>query len=87
MVPRPLMEVVDVGDSLQTIIERVNSTAHSRFPVICDSPDNVIGILLAKDLLRVERDAPFSLRDWVRPAASSTTSAACACSSGPIRIW
>ena len=68
MVPRPLMEVVEVGDSLHTVIERVNSTAHSRFPVICDTPDNVIGILLAKDLLRVERDAPFSLRDWVRPA-------------------
>lgn len=68
MVPRMLMEVVDANDSLDEVIGRVNSTAHSRFPVINGSADNVIGILLAKDLLRVARDAPFTLRDWVRPA-------------------
>ncbi|MBL8393198.1 MAG: CBS domain-containing protein [Candidatus Accumulibacter sp.] len=68
MVPRMLMEVVDANDSFDEVIGRVNRTAHSRFPVINDSADNVIGILLAKDLLRVARDAPFTLRDWIRPA-------------------
>jgi magnesium and cobalt transporter len=68
MVPRPLMEVVDVSDSLAEVISQVNTTAHSRFPVINGSRDNVIGILLAKDLLRVQREDDFKLRDWVRPA-------------------
>jgi magnesium and cobalt transporter len=38
MVPRPLMEVVDVDDSLSDVISRVNTTAHSRFPVINGTP-------------------------------------------------
>ncbi|MBE2259685.1 MAG: CBS domain-containing protein [Candidatus Accumulibacter sp.] len=68
MVPRQLMEVVDVGDSLATVIAQVNRTAHSRFPVVDGSRDNVVGILLAKDLLRVQREDGFTLRDWLRPA-------------------
>lgn len=68
MVPRPLMEVVDVSDSLETVVAHVNRTAHSRFPVIQGSPDEVIGILLTKDLLRVPHGEPFAVRDWVRPA-------------------
>ena len=68
MVPRPLMEVVDVGDSLEAVIARVNTTAHSRFPVINGSRDNVVGILLSKDLLRVRQEDRFNLREWVRPA-------------------
>ncbi len=68
MVPRAQMEVVDVEDSLDEIITRVNTTAHSRFPVINGDRDHVVGILLAKDLLRVRRDEGFSLRDWMRPA-------------------
>jgi len=68
MVPRPLMEVVDIRDSLAEVVSRVNTTAHSRFPVINGSRDNVVGILLAKDLLRVQGEGDFRLRDWVRPA-------------------
>lgn len=68
MVPRPMMEVVDVQDSLQQVINQVNTTLHSRFPVINGSRDNVIGILLTKDLLRVPHTDGFNLRDWVRPA-------------------
>jgi magnesium and cobalt transporter len=67
MVPRARMEVVDIEDSLDEIIERVNRTAHSRFPVIEGKRDDVIGILLSKDLLRVSRDGPFRLRDWLHP--------------------
>ena len=68
MVPRARMEVVDIEDSLDAIVEQVNRTAHSRFPVIEDNRDNVIGILLAKDLLRIRQDRPVRLRDWLRPA-------------------
>jgi magnesium and cobalt transporter len=67
MVPRAKMEIADAGDSLDELVALVNRTAHSRFPVIEGKRDNVIGILLAKDLLRVPRDRPFSLRDWLHP--------------------
>ena len=68
MVPRSQMSVVDVDDPLEEIVAYVNKTAHSRFPVIDGSRDNVIGILLAKDLLRMQTEDDFNLRDWLRPA-------------------
>jgi len=67
MVPRAQMQVIDVGDPLDEIIAQVNHTAHSRFPVIDGKRDNVIGLLLAKDLLRLRSEDRFSLRDWLRP--------------------
>ena len=67
MVPRPQMHVIDIDDPLDEIITEVNRTAHSRFPVIDGSRDNVIGLLLAKDLLRLQREEKFNLRDWLRP--------------------
>ncbi|MDR0578014.1 MAG: CBS domain-containing protein [Candidatus Accumulibacter sp.] len=67
MVPRAKMEIVDIEDSLEAIVARINRTAHSRFPVIEGSRDNVIGILLSKDLLRIPKDEAFRLRDWLRP--------------------
>lgn len=68
MVPRARMEIVDIDDPLSEIIDHVNRTAHSRFPVVDGKRDNVIGILLAKDLLRLQADSRFKLRDWLRPA-------------------
>jgi magnesium and cobalt transporter len=68
MVPRSQMDVVSIDDPLEEIVACVNRTAHSRFPVIDGSRDNVIGILLAKDLLRMRTEADFRLRDWLRPA-------------------
>ena len=68
MVPRSQMDVVDIDDPLEDIVAYVNKTAHSRFPVIDGSRDNVLGILLAKDLLRVQTEEDFSLRAWLRPA-------------------
>ncbi|MDR3300407.1 MAG: CBS domain-containing protein [Candidatus Accumulibacter sp.] len=67
MVPRAKMEVVDIEDSLEQVIEHANRTAHSRFPVIENKRDNVIGILLSKDLLRLPRNRPVNLRAWLRP--------------------
>ena len=68
MVPRAQMDVIDIDSSLDQLIPTVIETAHSRFPVVGESKDDVLGILLARDLLRsiIERD--FSLRNWLRPA-------------------
>ena len=68
MVPRAMIEFIDIDAPLEEVIAQVNRTAHSRFPVIDDSRDNVVGILLAKDLLRIHTEENFDLRDWLRPA-------------------
>ena len=52
MIPRSQMDVIDITDPPETFIPHVIETAHSRFPVIEDDKNDVIGILLAKDLLR-----------------------------------
>ena len=52
MIPRAQMDVIDIHQKVEEFIPQVISTAHSRFPVIDQNRDDVIGILLAKDLLR-----------------------------------
>jgi len=51
MVPRPQMAVVKADQTTQEFMQTITETSHSRFPVIGESPDEVLGILLAKDLL------------------------------------
>lgn len=69
MVPRSQMDVIDVNEPPDRFIPLVIETAHSRFPVIGDSRDDVIGILLAKDLLRYYAgEEEFDVRDMLRPA-------------------
>ena len=68
MVPRAQMGVIDIDLPLEQIIHKVIEAAHSRFPVVGESKDDVIGILLAKDLLRTITEKDFNLRDWLRPA-------------------
>jgi magnesium and cobalt transporter len=51
MVPRPQMEVIKAEQSLEEILPQIVRSKHSRYPVIGESPDDVLGILLAKDLL------------------------------------
>ncbi|MBK5913741.1 HlyC/CorC family transporter [Rhodocyclus purpureus] len=68
MVPRAQMDVIDVVDSLDEILSFVIATGHSRFPVVEGGRDNVIGVLLAKDLLRIHAEEGFDLRAWLRPA-------------------
>ncbi len=68
MVTRAQMDVVDVDDPIDDIIRTVIDAAHSRFPVVDGDRDNVLGILLAKDLLRLHTERNFNLRDWLRPA-------------------
>jgi len=68
MVPRAQMDVIEIGDPPEKFIPTVIETAHSRFPVIEESKDKVIGILLAKDLLRYYAGEEFDMRDMLRPA-------------------
>jgi magnesium and cobalt transporter len=68
MVPRSQMDVVSIDDPVEKITEFAIETSHSRFPVISEHKDDVIGILLAKDLLRFFADKEFDLRDTLRPA-------------------
>ena len=68
MIPRSQMDVIDITDPPETFIPHVIETAHSRFPVIEDDKNDVIGILLAKDLLRYYAGEDFEVRDMLRPA-------------------
>ena len=68
LVPRAQIDWIDVDSSVTEVIQTVVSAAHSRYPVYEGSKDTVLGILLAKDLLRHASDANFQLRDWLRLA-------------------
>jgi magnesium and cobalt transporter len=68
MIPRSQMDMIDVAESPGTFIPFVIEKAHSRFPVYEDNRDNVIGILLAKDLLRFYAEDDFNVREMLRPA-------------------
>ncbi len=69
MVPRAQMDVIDVNEPPDRFIPLVIETAHSRFPVIGEGKDDVIGILLAKDLLRYYAgEEEFNVREMLRPA-------------------
>lgn len=72
MIPRAQMIVISQDDRPEDFLPTVISSQHSRFPVIGDSRDEVVGILLAKDLLSYlaeEKDSRhFNMRDLLRPA-------------------
>ncbi len=68
MIPRAQMDVIDISQPPEQFIPFVIETAHSRFPVIDGDKDNIIGILLAKDLLRYYAGEEFNVRDMLRPA-------------------
>ena len=70
MIPRGQMTVIDHEYSLAEIVRVISESGHSRFPVIDDHKDDVVGILLAKDLLSfvLDPEAPFEINDYIRPA-------------------
>jgi magnesium and cobalt transporter len=68
MIPRSQTDMLDVAESPEKFIPFVIEKAHSRFPVFEDNRDNVIGILLAKDLLRFYAEEQFDVREMLRPA-------------------
>lgn len=68
MIPRSQIDMIDINDPPEKFIPFVIETAHSRFPVIGENKDDIIGILLAKDLLRYYAEKDFNVRDMLRPA-------------------
>ena len=68
MVPRGKMDMLDIGKPLSELLPFIIETGHSRFPVYEDDRDNIIGILLAKDLLLSITNPTLDLRPLVRPA-------------------
>jgi magnesium and cobalt transporter len=69
MIPRAQMDVIDINETPDKFIPSVIGTGHSRFPVIDRDRDHVIGILLAKDLLRYYAgEEEFNVRQMLRPA-------------------
>src|SRR6185437_9512450 len=68
MVPRSQADVIDITKPIEDWLPMVLHTAHSRFPAIEGDRDKVIGILLAKDLLRYYAEESFDVRDMLRPA-------------------
>ena len=69
MIPRSQMDVIDINESPDKFVPLVIQTAHSRFPVTSGNKDDIIGILLAKDLLRYYAgEEEFNVREMLRPA-------------------
>ncbi len=83
MVPRAQMMCLQRDDPIARIVPAVVESGHSRFPVLADDRDDVAGILLAKDLLRLfaggvpasgltsaaaQGQVPFDIREYLRPA-------------------
>jgi len=70
MVPRAQMDAVDKNQTPEQYLPAVIETGHSRFPMIDGDKDKVVGILLAKDLLRYfyKGDMTFNVYDFLRPA-------------------
>ncbi|OWT61859.1 HlyC/CorC family transporter [Candidimonas nitroreducens] len=68
MVPRSKMDMLDIGKPLSELLPEIIETGHSRFPIYETERDNIIGILLAKDLLLSLTNPSIDLRSLVRPA-------------------
>ena len=70
MVPRSQMIVLEKDQTATEVLKVITESNHSRFPVIGDDRDEVVGIVLAKDLLKhfVSAREPFALQGFLRPA-------------------
>lgn len=69
MVAAPHMDLVDIDAPFDALMHGVIDTAHSRFPVYSGERENIIGILLAKDLLKLQRAPELNIRALLRPPA------------------
>ncbi|OYT92724.1 MAG: magnesium/cobalt efflux protein [Burkholderiales bacterium PBB3] len=68
MVPATRMDMLNIQEPLEQLLHTVIDTAHSRFPVYDGERDNVLGILMAKDLLKLQRAPELNIRALLRPA-------------------
>ncbi|MFT4266828.1 MAG: transporter associated domain-containing protein [Xenophilus sp.] len=68
MVAAPRMDLIDIDWPYEQMLHLIIDTAHSRFPVYEGDKENIIGILLAKDLLKLQRSPELNIRALLRPA-------------------
>lgn len=68
MVAAPRMDLLDINAPLNVLIHQIIDAGHSRFPVYEGDKENIIGILLAKDLLKLQRAPSLHIRALLRPA-------------------
>ena len=68
MVAAPRMDLVNIDAPFDELLHLVIDTAHSRFPVYENERENIIGILMAKDLLKLQRAPELNIRALLRPA-------------------
>ncbi|CAM5210402.1 Magnesium and cobalt transporter OS=Castellaniella defragrans OX=75697 GN=HNR28_000701 PE=4 SV=1 [Castellaniella defragrans] len=68
MVSRSQMDMLDISRPLAELMPEIIETGHSRFPVYEDDRDNIVGVLLAKDLLLALSDHALDIRALIRPA-------------------
>jgi magnesium and cobalt transporter len=68
MLAAPRMDLLSIDDPVDELLHQVIDTGHSRFPVYEGERDNIIGILLAKDLLKLQRAPELNIRALLRPA-------------------
>lgn len=69
MIPRSNMIVLDTNSSIIDLLHQIGNSGHSRFPVIGENKDEVVGILLAKDLLKFSNqndNSDFKIKDFLR---------------------
>jgi len=69
MVAAPRMDLVNINAPFDELLHLIIDTAHSRFPVYEDQKENILGILMAKDLLKLQRAPELNIRALLRPAA------------------
>ena len=68
MVAAPRMDTINIDAPFEELLHLIINTAHSRFPVYQGERENIIGILLAKDLLKLQRAPELNIRALLRPA-------------------
>jgi len=68
MVAAPKMDLIDIHATQDELLDFVIDKAHSRFPVFDTQKENILGILLAKDLLKLQRAPELNIRALLRPA-------------------
>ena len=68
MIAAPRMDLVQIDAPLDELLNQVIDIAHSRFPVFEGDRENILGILLAKDLLKLQRAPELNIRTLLRPA-------------------
>lgn len=71
MVAAPRMDLINLDAPVEESLHQVIDTGHSRFPVFEGERDNLVGILLAKDLLKLQRAPSLNIRTLLRPPVLS----------------